>query len=99
MNNTKVQLSLSQRRYDKLFITCRLSLTRFFSQGFYADPIATLDFTSLYPSIMMAHNLCYSTYVPNQAIISKYGLTGEDYQITPNNGILMTSFDVLRNIP
>lgn len=24
-------------------------------------PIATLDFSSLYPSIMMAHNLCYTT--------------------------------------
>lgn len=29
--------------------------------------IATLDFASLYPSIMMAHNLCYSTLIgPNQ---------------------------------
>ncbi|CAG9466535.1 unnamed protein product [Pedinophyceae sp. YPF-701] len=33
-------------------------------QGFYEEPIATLDFASLYPSIMMAHNLCYSTLVP-----------------------------------
>eukprot|EP00123_Amoebidium_parasiticum_P014505 comp22526_c0_seq1/m.34188 comp22526_c0_seq1/g.34188 ORF comp22526_c0_seq1/g.34188 comp22526_c0_seq1/m.34188 type:complete len:982 (-) comp22526_c0_seq1:1161-4106(-) len=29
--------------------------------GYYDIPIATLDFSSLYPSIMMAHNLCYST--------------------------------------
>ena len=27
--------------------------------GYYKMPIATLDFASLYPSIMMAHNLCY----------------------------------------
>mmetsp|Transcript_69065 Transcript_69065/g.218444 ORF Transcript_69065/g.218444 Transcript_69065/m.218444 type:complete len:1084 (+) Transcript_69065:53-3304(+) len=33
-------------------------------QGFYEKPVATLDFASLYPSIMMAHNLCYSTLVP-----------------------------------
>jgi DNA polymerase elongation subunit (family B) len=33
-------------------------------QGFYKDPVATLDFASLYPSIMMAHNLCYSTLLP-----------------------------------
>lgn len=33
-------------------------------EGFYQDPIATLDFASLYPSIMMAHNLCYTTLVP-----------------------------------
>lgn len=32
-------------------------------RGFYKMPIATLDFASLYPSIMMAHNICYSTLV------------------------------------
>lgn len=32
-------------------------------KGYYKDPIATLDFASLYPSIIMAHNLCYSTLV------------------------------------
>jgi DNA polymerase delta subunit 1 len=30
-------------------------------RGYYDEPVATLDFASLYPSIMMAHNLCYST--------------------------------------
>lgn len=30
-------------------------------RGYYDVPIATLDFASLYPSIMMAHNLCLST--------------------------------------
>lgn len=33
-------------------------------RGFYDKPIATLDFASLYPSIMMAHNLCYSCLIP-----------------------------------
>jgi DNA polymerase delta subunit 1 len=33
--------------------------------GFYKQPVATLDFASLYPSIMMAHNLCYTTLLDN----------------------------------
>merc|ERR1719159_1652719 len=36
--------------------------------GYYEQPIATLDFASLYPSIMMAHNLCYCTLVPPEKI-------------------------------
>lgn len=35
-------------------------------RGYYADPITTLDFASLYPSIMMAHNLCYTTLLKPQ---------------------------------
>ena len=38
------------------------------TRGFYKDPVATLDFASLYPSIMMAHNLCYSTLVPKHKV-------------------------------
>jgi len=30
---------------------------------FYNEPIATLDFASLYPSIMIAHNLCYTSLI------------------------------------
>lgn len=32
--------------------------------GYYDRPVATLDFASLYPSIMMGHNLCYTTLLP-----------------------------------
>ena len=35
-------------------------------KGAYYTPITALDFEALYPSIMMAHNLCYSTYVMNE---------------------------------
>ena len=36
--------------------------------GYYDVPIATLDFSSLYPSIMMAHNLCYTTLVSKEML-------------------------------
>jgi DNA polymerase delta subunit 1 len=31
--------------------------------GFYDQPVDTLDFSSLYPSIMVANSLCYSTVI------------------------------------
>ena len=34
--------------------------------GYYRDPIAILDFASLYPSIMREKNLCYTTIVPRR---------------------------------
>lgn len=37
-------------------------------RGYYTHPIATLDFASLYPSIMMAHNLCYTTLIPDNQL-------------------------------
>jgi DNA polymerase delta subunit 1 len=57
------------------------------SRGYYADPVATLDFSSLYPSIMQAHNLCYTTLLSARTI-ERLGLRkDEDYIVTPNNGI------------
>lgn len=37
--------------------------------GFYNRPVATLDYSSLYPSIMISENLCYSTMVIDPSII------------------------------
>jgi DNA polymerase delta subunit 1 len=39
-------------------------------KGYYGVPIATLDFASLYPSIMMAHNLCYTTLIHSSRVNS-----------------------------
>ncbi|ORY88005.1 DNA polymerase family B-domain-containing protein [Protomyces lactucae-debilis] len=53
-------------------------------RGYYDVPIATLDFSSLYPSIMQAHNLCYTTLL-NAAMIDKLNLKlHDDYVLTPN---------------
>merc|ERR1740121_572052 len=38
--------------------------------GYYPMPITTLDFASLYPSIMMAHNLCYCTLLRPEQVSS-----------------------------
>ena len=55
-------------------------------KGYYDVPIATLDFSSLYPSIMMAHNLCYTTLL-DKATVDRLGLVKDvDYIQTPNNG-------------
>ena len=51
--------------------------------GAYYEPITALDFEGLYPSIMMAHNLCYSTIVLN----SKYdNVPGVKYERFTING-------------
>src|SRR6056300_1292724 len=47
-------------------------------KGAYYTPITALDFGGLYPSIMMAHNLCYSSYVMDER---KYGnVPGIEYE-------------------
>jgi len=33
--------------------------------GYYQTPVITLDFASLYPSIMRAYNMCFSTLIPS----------------------------------
>ncbi|KAK6150772.1 hypothetical protein DH2020_015704 [Rehmannia glutinosa] len=58
--------------------------------GFYEKPIATLDFASLYPSIMMAYNLCYCTLVtPEDA--RKLNLPPECVNKTPSGEIFVKS--------
>jgi DNA polymerase elongation subunit (family B) len=43
-------------------------------KGFYKEPVAVLDWKSLYPSIMISHNLCPSTLVRNPALQSAEGV-------------------------
>ncbi|CAI7648779.1 unnamed protein product [Penicillium pancosmium] len=60
-------------------------------RGYYNVPIATLDFASLYPSIIQAHNLCYTTLLNNTSV-EKLGLKkDEDYIVTPNGDMFCTT--------
>ncbi|KAI5452167.1 DNA-directed DNA polymerase delta [Naganishia albida] len=61
------------------------------NKGYYDVPIATLDFASLYPSIMMAHNLCYTTLIDETMIKALKLQEGVDYVKTPNNDFFVKS--------
>ncbi len=43
-------------------------------KGAYFCPVVVMDFASLYPSIMMAHNLCYSTIVLDNKYLEQDGV-------------------------
>jgi DNA polymerase delta subunit 1 len=47
--------------------------------GAYYGPITALDFASLYPSIMRAHNLCYSSLVIDPRFSNVPGVVYEQY--------------------
>ena len=42
--------------------------------GYYTRPVCGLDFASLYPSIMIAHNMCYSTVVLEERYLNLPGV-------------------------
>ncbi|XP_068434290.1 DNA polymerase delta catalytic subunit [Clinocottus analis] len=59
-------------------------------KGYYSVPIATLDFSSLYPSIMMAHNLCYTTLL-QKGSPERQSLSPEDFIKTPTGDTFVKS--------
>lgn len=63
--------------------------------GFYESPISTLDFSSLYPSIMQAHNLCYTTLLSDKAAEK---LSPDEYEVTPTGRILQAFLEYTNTI-
>ncbi|KAF7178532.1 hypothetical protein CNMCM7691_007231 [Aspergillus felis] len=61
------------------------------SRGYYGVPIATLDFASLYPSIIQAHNLCYTTLLNKNSVEKLKLKKDEDYIVTPNGDMFCTT--------
>jgi DNA polymerase delta subunit 1 len=57
-------------------------------KGYFEKPISTLDFSSLYPSIMMAHNLCYCTLLHPEDAAS---MPPDSYTKTPRGDYFVKS--------
>jgi len=60
--------------------------------GFYPAPLVVLDFQSLYPSVMIAYNYCYSTCLGRVLDFkgrSKFGVT----ELNQPAGLLYTLRD------
>ncbi|KAG0296197.1 DNA polymerase zeta [Linnemannia gamsii] len=64
--------------------------------GFYEDPVVVLDFQSLYPSVMIAYNYCYSTCLGKLGGGTKLGVM-TDYVV--QDGIIPLMQDHLNIAP
>ncbi|MCK9356596.1 MAG: hypothetical protein M0R22_05575 [Dehalococcoidia bacterium] len=68
-------------------------------RGFHKTPVATLDFASLYPSIMIAHNLCYATMLPVDKVQRDAICRPEDCEQLPTGTFFVRSSTKLGVLP
>lgn len=80
--------------------------------GFYSSPLLVLDFQSLYPSVMIAYNYCYSTFlgrIVNWRGASKMGFTEykrqaglmallKDYVNIAPNGMMFVKAEIRKSL-
>lgn len=64
--------------------------------GFYHDPVVVCDFTALYPSIVIAYNLCYSTCAGK--IEYRSTLRGGEARTTGRVGIMEVPHKSVRKV-
>ena len=71
--------------------------------GFYDTPLSTLDFASLYPSVMSAHNLCPSTLVKNARVAEALRARGMcmdfDIQHEGESGLFTRTYTFASHVP
>ncbi len=66
-------LSCSQKQKSQMRAPECIPLTLEPESKFYQDPVAVLDFQSLYPSVIIAYNICFTTCLGRAEQIGKEG--------------------------
>ena len=61
-------------------------------KGYYQDPITGLDFASLYPTVMMSNNLCFTTYVIDEKYANLEGVVYKTIEMDTKDGFKVYKF-------
>lgn len=63
--------------------------------GYYTNPIPTLDFASLYPSIMISHNICYCTLVIAREIPAS---SADKFEKSPEKDVYFVKRETVKGV-